>query len=89
MVVMIMAYTATVVPYKAVFMVEEPLAFFIIDILVDLIFLGDIVITCFLAYYDKENDLVTSKRRIFINYLTSWMIIDVIGVLPIQYFQKS
>ena len=46
MVVMIMAYTATVVPYKAVFMVEEPLAFFIIDILVDLIFLGDIVITC-------------------------------------------
>ena len=84
--ILIMAYTATVVPYKAVFMVEEPIYFFIIDILVDLIFLGDIVITCFTAYYDIENDIVTSKRRIFMNYLTSWMIIDVIGILPIQYF---
>ena len=87
--ILIMAYTATVVPYKAVFMTEEPLHFFIIDILVDLIFMGDIVITCFLAYYDNENDLVTNKRRIFMNYLTSWMLIDVIGVLPIQYLQGT
>ena len=79
-------YTATIVPYKAVFMIEEPLEFFIFDILVDVLFLCDIIITCFLAYYDKENDLITSRRTIFLNYLSGWMIIDILGILPISYF---
>ena len=80
-----MIYTATVVPYKVVFMTKEIIGLEVFDIIVDLLFLGDIIVTCFLAYYNEDNEIVTSKRKIFVKYLTSWMLIDIIGILPVQY----
>lgn len=57
-----MIYTATVVPYKVVFMEKQILGLEVFDIIVDLLFLGDIIVTSFLAYYDEDNEIVTRKR---------------------------
>lgn len=48
----------------------------------------DIVLTIkifphfFLAFYNKEDKLITNKSMIAINYLTSWFIIDLISSTP-------
>jgi hypothetical protein len=73
---MILIYTATVTPFKVCFLEDEPIHFVVLDFIIDFLFALDIAITCFLAYFDKNNKLVVDKKKIFLNYLTGWMLLD-------------
>ena len=42
---------------------------FYLDLSIDFTFLIDIVINCFSAYYDEENNLVINNKKIFLKYL--------------------
>ena len=44
----------------------------------------DIVLTFFSAYTDSEENVIKSHKKICINYLTSWFILDLTSVLPIN-----
>ena len=92
-------FTSTVTPYEVAFLWEEPKFFdppekigawmplFVINILVNLVFMVDIVFNFFLPYKEpvkKGGGLIKSHKRIAKNYLTSWFIIDIISVLPVD-----
>jgi hypothetical protein len=62
----------------------------VVDIIADFVFLTDIVITCFSAYYDdKQGILVTDNKEIFMQYFNGWFAIDLITSTPITLIEWS
>ena len=55
----------------------------ILDQLSEIFFWADVVFNFFTADYDAEGDIIYNRRRIATNYLSSWLIIDVISNLPL------
>ena len=62
----------------------------VVDIIADFVFLTDIVITCFSAYYDdKQGILITDNKEIFMQYFNGWFAIDLITSTPITLIEWS
>lgn len=75
-------YGITISPYLLAFSVES---YFTItfDIISDIIFLFDLIIYFFIAFYDSEFDiLITSKQKIAIRVLTNFFLIDLCSSIP-------
>jgi hypothetical protein len=71
-----MAYTDTFYNIKYMY-------FLIMDIIIEFIYLADIFISFFTAYYNNNGKLITSKKLIFLNYLLSmWLVFDFICMVP-------
>ena len=51
-------------------------------LLIDIIFIIDLVISFFRAYYNREFNLVTNNSKIINNYLSTFFIYDFISALP-------
>jgi hypothetical protein len=49
------------------------------------LFFTDVVVNCFLAYYNENNELVVSHRQIIRNYAKGWMAIDLLACIPLHY----
>ena len=81
-VTMILLYTAFVTPARIALSEEDSLDWFVSDLVVDGLFFIDFLINCFLAYHDEENVLVVSRWRIFVHYLTGWMLLDLLSWIP-------
>lgn len=62
----------------------ESLFWFISELVIDLVFVFDIIFSFFSAYYNKVEVLVADRRSIALGYLKTWFFIDLIAVLPIQ-----
>mmetsp|Transcript_11920 Transcript_11920/g.22855 ORF Transcript_11920/g.22855 Transcript_11920/m.22855 type:complete len:687 (+) Transcript_11920:2060-4120(+) len=84
-VALLLLYTATVTIFRIAFIDYEDDSWSISDTVIDGLFFFDVVVNCFLAYYDSEMNLVTSRVKIFVNYLRTWMILDIVSCLPFQY----
>ncbi len=54
----------------------------IYHLLNELISIIDFLIHFVRAYYDFDENLVTNKKKIIINYLGSWFLVDLITVIP-------
>jgi hypothetical protein len=46
------------------------------------VFLIDLVLNFFSAYYDDEDDLIIDRTIIALRYLKSWFFIDFIAIIP-------
>ena len=57
------------------------------------IFIFDLVLTFFSAYYETDEILITSHKVIAFKYLKSWFLIDLLACIPfntvIQSFTSS
>ena len=71
-------------PARIAFTDDNQLKWAIVDSIVDLIFLMDLVLNFFFAYYDDEYMLVDNRGAIAKNYLRSWFFIDLISIIPVQ-----
>lgn len=82
-VIFLLVYTATVMPFRIAF-IENKLfdEWFFIDLFIDVLFFIDVLVNLTSAYYDNEGQLVVSRYKILINYLTSWMVIDILACIP-------
>lgn len=54
-----------------------------IMIVCDVIFIIDLFINFFTAYYSDENELIYELPKIALNYLSTWFVIDLLGSVPI------
>ena len=64
-----MCYTATILPYRVCF-IEENIDFFTnFDMIMNIVFGIDIVVSFISAYYDEDNILVTNIKFIALNYI--------------------
>ena len=61
-----------------------------IDMIADFIFLIDVAVTSFSAYYDdNEGILITNNKRIFMRYFKGWFFIDLVASMPISLIEDS
>lgn len=80
----LLMYTATLVPYRTIFIdVEEKYTFlFYFDALVDLLYFMDLILNFFMAYEDADKKLETRLKKIAIHYLNSWFFLDFLSCIP-------
>jgi hypothetical protein len=86
-VAILVLFTSINTPFRIAFDDNvEKLAWNVIDQITDALFMLDIIINFFMAYYDINDELVTDRKIIALNYLKSWFFIDLTSVLPLSYF---
>ena len=61
-------------------------AFFInLNLLIDLFFLADIIVNLNTAINDELTHVIIDNRcKIFISYIKSWLVIDILSILPFE-----
>jgi CRP-like cAMP-binding protein len=64
------------------FLETEPFCSIIISIVIELLFIIDLVSNFFIAYYDFNEDLVVNSRQICMYYLTDGFIVDLLAAIP-------
>ncbi|KAL0384583.1 UNVERIFIED_CONTAM: Potassium channel AKT2/3 [Sesamum radiatum] len=84
--VVLVAYSAWVCPYEIAFLDSNPTTpLYTADIIVDLFFAVDIVLTFFLAYIDSTTQLlVHDSSKIAKRYLSTWFLMDVASTIPFE-----
>ena len=66
------------------FLDSIPLAWKIWDWIVDVVIVVDICLTIFTAVRDHEHRIIDSPYKIFMRYLKSWLIFDILCVFPVE-----
>ena len=59
------------------------------EAIIDFVFVIDIILSFFSAFYDSREALVFKKKEIAISYLKSWFAIDFISVFPLNFIANS
>ena len=59
------------------------------DLIVDVLFWIDLVLNFFTPYQSASGDWITDKKRMALNYLKSWFVIDFLSCLPIDTIVES
>lgn len=96
-ILVLVIYTAIEIPYTAAFaMIERPSPLIqlkngyymaIANLIVDLMFIVDILINFRSTYTRKNTDeLVVDPRMIAYNYLRTWFVIDLLAAIPFELF---
>ena len=82
-------YTATLVPYRTIFIEEEDNTspFFYLDMLVDILYFTDLILNFLMAYEDADKKLETRLKKIAANYFKSWFFLDLVSCIPFQYLK--
>ena len=81
-VVILLAYTALWTPYNVCFITETSDFQYCLDLVVDSLFLTDIVVTFNTAYEDHNGLLEISRRKVSKRYITGWFFIDLVTSIP-------
>lgn len=80
----LLMYTATLVPYRTIFIEEEdttsPIYYF--DMLVDVLYFVDLILNFLMAYEDADKKLEVRMKKIAKNYLKSWFFLDALSCIP-------
>jgi CRP-like cAMP-binding protein len=82
LVILLLVYTATVMPFKIAYYSEEIAEWRVFEWVLDSLFFSDILVTCISAHYTEDGRLVVSLREIFLKYLRSWMLLDIVSCFP-------
>ena len=82
-------FTACVSPYRIAFISVDSQGWIGIEGITDLIFAIDLILNFFFAHYNDHDELVDTRKKIAIEYLSSWFFIDLMTVLPISEILNS
>ena len=79
---LILFFTFIVTPFRIAFTNDDNLAWTIADGVIDFMFLIDIILNFFMAYYNNEYILIDKRTKIAVKYITTWFFIDLVAVVP-------
>lgn len=79
-------YNGITLPVIVAFRPDNDLGFLIVNLLIDFVFLTDIVLNFFTTYVDENKDEVYEHKKIIRHYLKTTFIIDFIASFPIDNF---
>ena len=82
LIAIVILYSSICTPYKLAFEDSNTNKEDVVDIIVDILLGIDLVLNFFSAYYDSEENLVKSRKKIIIKYLKGWFVIDFISIFP-------
>lgn len=77
-------FLAITVPYRIPFEDVASDEWYYLDIVIDSIFLIDVMLNFFTAYEDENGELITEHNRIAKSYLKTWFVIDLMSSIPIS-----
>nr|XP_034991500.1 potassium voltage-gated channel subfamily H member 6 [Zootoca vivipara] len=94
LILLLVIYTAVFTPYSAAFLLNEeqeenrsdcgyacdPL--YIIDLIVDIMFIVDIIINFRTTYVNLNDEVVSHPAKIAIHYFKGWFLIDMVAAIP-------
>ncbi|XP_067825279.1 potassium voltage-gated channel subfamily H member 6-like [Heptranchias perlo] len=94
LILLLVMYTTIFTPYSAAFLLNDqeeekwrecgyscnPLA--IVDLIVDIMFVIDIIINFRTTYVNKNNEVVSHPAKIAIHYFKGWFLIDIVAAIP-------
>jgi hypothetical protein len=81
--VLALCFTATCTPYEVAMLSTLNNARFVVNCVVDMVYLADMIRCSFLAYFHrKTGELVVSNSAIFCRYARSWFVLDLITIIP-------
>jgi hypothetical protein len=74
-----------IVPARLAFIEDDPISWQMAFYAVDAIFAVDIILWFFTSYTDPYKQVeITNHKKIAINYLKSWFIVDFISTFPVD-----
>ena len=88
-IVLLLAYTSTVVPFQVAFVDVDSFATVIFNYIVDILFAVDIIVNFFSGFELANGRIETRLKTIAVNYLTTWFTFDVIATFPTQIFTSG
>ncbi|XP_010615015.1 potassium voltage-gated channel subfamily H member 6 isoform X5 [Fukomys damarensis] len=94
LILLLVIYTAVFTPYSAAFLLSDqdesqrgacgytcsPLT--MVDLVVDIMFVVDIVINFRTTYVNSNDEVVSHPRRIAVHYFKGWFLIDMVAAIP-------
>ncbi|XP_036755822.2 potassium voltage-gated channel subfamily H member 6 isoform X2 [Manis pentadactyla] len=94
LILLLVIYTAVFTPYSAAFLLNDqdesrrgdcsytcsPLT--VVDLIVDIMFVVDIVINFRTTYVNTNDEVVSHPRRIAVHYFKGWFLIDMVAAIP-------
>lgn len=92
LILILVLYTAIVTPYVAAFLLSndplerkhkfthDPLT--IADLIVDILFILDIIINFRTTYVNKHDEVVSHHGKIAIHYFKGWFLVDMVAAIP-------
>lgn len=81
---MVVIFISLYVPFIFAFEVDGSIVLTDFEVLMDSFFIAEILLNFFTGYYEK-GILIMDHRRIFMNYVKGWFIVDLISSLPVSY----
>ncbi|KAM9458210.1 voltage-gated inwardly rectifying potassium channel KCNH2-like isoform 1-T2 [Salvelinus alpinus] len=92
-ILLLVIYTAIFTPYSATFLLSDqeeaamqtcgycsPLN--VVDLIVDIMFIVDIVINFRTTYVNTNDEVVSQSQRIAVHYFKGWFLIDMVAAIP-------
>jgi Ion transport protein len=86
---LLLLYTATYVPFKTAFVDESPQYVNNIEFAIDSLFFIDIVVNFISAYENAEKNIEFRLSYISWMYIRTWFLFDVFSCIPFQYLDLS
>ena len=79
-------FVAVTVPIRLGFNMDETTFSRVITPIIDVSFLIDIILTFFTPYFDEmQQQTICNHREIALNYLKTWLIIDILSIFPFEF----
>lgn len=86
--VLLFIYTAIFLPFRISFIQNDSAGLNALDIIVNLMFIVDIILTFFTTYVHK-GVIVEDIKLIILKYTQTWLALDILSVIPFDYFISS
>ena len=83
LIIMLCIYAAILVPYNITFHLD---GFLVLDIIIDVIFLIDIVMNFRTTHVTESGKLIVNQKDIALRYLKTWFVIDFISFIPLELY---
>ena len=78
-----MIYICIILPYRVAFLDDDD-GWMIPDIILDVFFALEILVSFFTVYNDENDILIVSHKKISINYLKTWFVFDFLSAFPFE-----
>jgi hypothetical protein len=90
LIMIFLVYTGTYVPFKVAFLnTDNSLIENFMELIIDCIFMFDIVVNFISAYEDRECNIEHRLSKIALSYITSWFLLDVFSSIPYQLINNN
>eukprot|EP00439_Symbiodinium_sp_Y106_P058602 s2515_g8.t1 len=86
---LLLMYIALILPFRLAFyeLTEEGIESFwgVLELLIDLCFVFDIILTFRTSYSDEEGEEVFQWHKVMVHYVRTWFFVDFVTAVPLEY----